>query len=70
MPDKKVISAVPTVSPTLKFARSKEPSSEVKTEFSISVSPASWLTSILKSDNCPQSKFDRLTLTVGDNVWE
>ena len=69
-PERKIISAAPTVSPMFKFERLKEPSSDVKTEFKISVSPASWLTSIVRSDNWPQFKFDRLTPTVGDNVWE
>ena len=70
LPDRKFISAVPIVSPMFKFERSKEPASVVKTEFKISVSPASWLTSILKSDNWPQIEFDKLTFTVGDSVWE
>ena len=41
MPDKNIMSAVPTVSPTLILERLKAPVSEIKTEFNISVSPAS-----------------------------
>ena len=50
-PERNIISAEPTVSPMFKLERSKEPASDIKTEFRMSVSPASWLTSILKSDN-------------------
>ena len=41
VPPDKVISAVPNVSPVVRFDKSREPASEVKTEFEISVSPAS-----------------------------
>ena len=47
----KVIFAAPIVSPTLILSKSNAPSSEEKTELSISVSPASWLTFIFRSDN-------------------
>ena len=51
VPPVKVMSAVPRVSPTLIFDKFSEPASDVKTEVAISVSPTSWLTSMLKSDN-------------------
>ena len=69
-PEVNVISAVPNVSPTFTLAKSNEPASDVNTEEAISVSPWSWLTSILKSASCPQFRLDKLTPTVGEKFCE
>ena len=66
-PPAAVITAVPTVSPTLILTISKEPPSETNKEVDISGSFGSWLTLIVKSDKLSQSVLERITSTVGLN---
>ena len=68
LPLLKFIEALPTVSPTDKEDKRNEPKSDVNNEASTSVSPWSWLTSIDKSEDKPQSKFDSETETVGEKL--
>ena len=65
----KFIAAIPTVSPVTRVDKLNVPSSEVKIDASISVSPASWSTCIDKSAVSPQSLLERVTFTVGEKLW-
>ena len=62
-----LITAEPTVSPTLIVEIAKEPSFEANNEVAMSGSLGSWLTLMVKSVKLSQSVFDKETLTVGLN---
>ena len=58
--------AYPIICPTANEAKSKEPPSVVKTAWSMSISPASWVTSIVTSVIRPQSVFAKVKVTLGE----
>ena len=66
MPPANKTFALPTTSPTTKPVISNEPPSETKTAESISASPASWDTSIVKSVKVLHVLSDVPTVTVGE----